>query len=270
MLYDISKLSPSIQYEIESNNTIKRLFNTMPETLLTVGNDAKTVKGEKKGFYTGILYLAPFNTSGVNVCPMAEKAQCANACLFTAGRGAMYSVFYARLRKTLFMQQYKTEFYNILSKDINGLIKKSNKDNMGLAIRLNGTSDIRFENSGIMQDFKDVQFYDYTKIANRKNIPSNYDLTFSYSGVNTFAPYVNEAIANDMRLAVVFRDRQTVETMLAQGIKFLGLDIVDGDETDLRFLEPQGVITALYAKGRAKMDGTGFVVDIPEQFKLAA
>jgi len=41
---------------------------------------------------------------------------------------------------------------------------------------------------------------------------------------------------------------------------FMGFTVVDGDKDDLRFLDPQGVVVALYAKGRAKQDESGFVI----------
>jgi hypothetical protein len=63
-----------------------------------------------------------------------------------------------------------------------------------------------------------------------------------------------------MRLAVVFRTRQIVEDMLLKKQQFLGLDLVDGDDDDVRILDPMGVVVALYAKGKAKKDTTGFVV----------
>lgn len=269
-MYNLSRLPANIRHEIETSAKLSRFFSHAPETLLMTGSDAKTVKGEKKGFLTGILYLAPYNTSGVNICPMAEKAACSGPCLFTAGRGAMNSVYYARLRKTLYWQQYQAQFLALLAKDIARIEKRANKIGYMPVIRLNGTSDIRFENSGIMQRFPNVQFYDYTKIANRRNLPANYDLTFSYSGVNGFAHYAKQALENGLRIAAVFRDRETVETMLSNGIKFLGRDIVDGDETDLRFLDPSNSIVALYAKGRAKLDGTGFVIDMPETMRQIA
>jgi hypothetical protein len=111
-----------------------------------------------------------------------------------------------------------------------------------------------------MQALPDIQFYDYTKIANRKHIPANYDLTFSYSGVPDYAPYVAKAVANGERIAVVFRDRAIVNAMLANGDTFLGLPVVDGDDTDIRHLDPKGVVVALYAKGKARRDQSGFVV----------
>ena len=35
--------------------------------------------------------------------------------------------------------------------------------------------------------------------------------------------------------------------------------VLEFDESDLRFLDPKGVIVGLYAKGRAKKDESGFV-----------
>ena len=70
------------------------------KALLGFNTNAKTVKGEKLGFYTGILYLAPSDISGHQVCLMAKKANCEKACLYTAGRGAFNSIQLARINKT--------------------------------------------------------------------------------------------------------------------------------------------------------------------------
>ena len=53
--------------------------------LLNNGN-SKTSKGEKLGYITYGLHLAPAKLSGYNVCSSASKG-CASACLNTAGRG---------------------------------------------------------------------------------------------------------------------------------------------------------------------------------------
>jgi hypothetical protein len=71
---------------------------------------------------------------------------------------------------------------------------------------------------------------------------------------------VAKAVANGERIAVVFRNRAIVEQMLANGETFLGLPLVDGDNTDIRHLDPKNTIVALYAKGKAKRDTSGFVV----------
>ena len=261
IIFDMSRLSPSLRSEIENSAKWRKLFSSKPDKLLSFSADAKTVKGEKKGFLTGILYLSPANSSGENVCPMAAIAACDLPCLVTAGRGAMTKVAMARLRKTLFFLQYRAEFMAVLANDIKRGERMAAKQGFSLVIRLNGTSDIRWERLGIIQAFPHVQFMDYTKIANRRNLPANYDVTYSYSGAAAFQPFVKEALANGLRLAVVFRRTEKVRYLIDNGATMYGRAIVDGDENDLRFLDPVNSIVALYAKGRAKLDNSGFVVD---------
>ena len=266
LAFDISGLSLAIQAQILGDSKNRSLFMRFPENLLGVDTNAKTIKGERYGIKTAILYLMPADGSGQQLCPMAELAQCKAPCLFTAGRGAMSNVMLSRLRKTLYFNQYRDQFMAQLSREIAREEKKAKRKGYKLVVRLNGTSDIRWELIAIngapslMQAFPDLTFYDYTKLANRKNIPGNYDLTFSYSGVPAYAPYVAKAVAKGERIAVVFRNRAIVEAMLANGETFLGLPVVDGDDSDIRHLDPRGAIVALYAKGKAKRDQSGFVV----------
>lgn len=260
MIYDLSKLSPELREQIENNSKWVMLFSKKPDTMLRLDGNAKTIKGQKLGFRTAILYMAPANMSGENLCPLAFIAQCDAACLFTAGRGAMSSVVMSRLRKALFWQQYRDEALAMIKSEIAAFYARSQREGWTLLVRLNGTTDIRWELHGIPQAFPHVQFYDYTKLANRRGVPANYDLTFSYSGVTNYGPHVLKAIGNGMRIAVVFRSRAIVERMLANGESFAGLPVVDGDDTDIRHLDPMGSAVALYAKGKAKQDRTGFVV----------
>src|ERR1035441_10556155 len=99
--------------------------------LLAVGVDPKTVKGEKIGYLTGILYLAPANVSGVaNVCPMSTQG-CRDACLFTAGNPAHRAfIGEARINKTNFMVHDLELFRDSLRYDINKLVRKADKANM--------------------------------------------------------------------------------------------------------------------------------------------
>lgn len=265
LAFDISGLSIDIQLQILGSEANRSLFARLPEKLLGIDTNAKTIKGEKYGIKTAILYLMPAMQSGVQLCAMAAIAGCEKACLFTAGRGAMSNVMLSRLRKTLYFNQYRDLFMNQLHNELIRERAKAKRKGYKLIVRLNGTSDIRFENipvSGypnIMQALPDIQYYDYTKLANRK-VPANYDLTFSYSGVSEYLPFVQKAVANGERIAVVFRNRAIVEAMLANGETFLGLPVVDGDNTDIRHLDPKGAVVALYAKGKARRDQSGFVV----------
>lgn len=228
--------------------------------LLTTEN-AKTVKGIKKGFQTYILYLAPGKVSGYQVCPMADV--CLELCLYTAGRGKMNHVQEARIRKTKFFFEYREEFMRMLVEDVKKAIKSSSRKNLTPVFRLNGTSDIRWElhpvtcpDTGmsypnIMKMFPTVQFYDYTKLPNRRNIPENYHLTFSRSQSNN--DHVIKAIQNNMNIAVVFDSLP--ET-------YMGRPVFNGDDTDLRFMDPSSIIVGLKAKGKARKDTSGFVVKI--------
>ncbi len=234
------------------------------KNLLSISADAKTTKGVKLGYLTGILYLAPATTTKYNTCPMAKVAQCDKACLYSAGRGAFNNVQQGRINKTIWLFEERVSFMLRLEKNISSLVKRALKNGLIPLVRLNGTSDIQWENvtfidgkgvqhANIFAAFPTVQFYDYTKMAKRKSL-SNYDLTFSYSGVTDYQPYVKQAIKNGTRMAVVFRSVASIPNT------FKGIKVVSGDNSDVRHDDEQGVIVALYAKGAAKHDTTGFVV----------
>jgi len=245
--------------------------------MLSISNDAKTVKGQAYGFLTGILYLTPADLSGHQLCAMAELAECKTPCLNMAGRGVFNNVQIARLAKTDWFFNDRESFMAELIDSIKALVRQAMRQDLTPLVRLNGTSDIRWESipvtyqgityPNIMALFPDVQFYDYTKLANRKNVPSNYDLTFSYSGAPAFQKYVNQAIDAGMRVAVVFRTVADIPK------SFLGLRVIPGDNSDIRHIEPKNKIVALYAKGPARYDTGPFVVDTLKrviQIKLAA
>jgi hypothetical protein len=236
--------------------------------VLSMAADAKTIKGMKQGFYTGILYLAPASQGGRgNVCSLAKLAGCEKPCLYNAGRGAFSNVQQARINKTRRFFDERDAFMADIVYSIESLIRKANRLGLTPLVRLNGTSDIAWENipvttadgvtyESIFDVFPSLNFYDYTKLPTRKNLPANYDLTFSYSGVATFAPILAKARLNASlsRIAVVFDKAENIPA------EFLGLPVIAGDNSDVRHTEPQGVIVALYAKGAAKRDLSGFVV----------
>jgi hypothetical protein len=243
----------------------------VPRTLFSIDTNAKTVKGQRYGVKTAVLYLAParlaFDALGIpgTLCPLSETAGCESACLNRAGRGQFNAIQQARLNKTLYFLLDRVGFMGQLAHEIAGFVRKTLAEGFTPVVRLNGTSDNRWELEPVELDgvtypnlmslFPDVQFYDYTKLPNRKNLPANYDLTFSYSGVPKFRPYAEQALAAGLRVAVVFRDRASIPA------RFLGVEVVDGDDSDLRPYDPAGVVVALYAKGPAKKDRSGFVVD---------
>lgn len=226
----------------------------------------KIQKGTAKGFLTFIMHLAPGSLSGKNVCPGAS-AGCLFSCLNTAGRGRFDNIQAARIRKTQWFFQDREGFMLQLVKDIKSGIRKAERLGLVPVFRLNGTSDIRWEtvkvgsHKNIFEMFPNTQFYDYTKLANRRNIPANYHLTFSRSESNDHL--LSEAMENGMNVAVVFSTKKgkDLPMYVPNGI-YEPIPVVDGDETDLRFLDPAVSIVGLRAKGAAKKDTSGFVVHI--------
>jgi hypothetical protein len=221
--------------------------------LLTT-NNTKLLKGSGKGYMSFVLHLSPADSSGTEVCPKRSPG-CTEACLNTAGRGKMHKVQAGRLRKTRLYLEDREGFMAQLVWDIKAGIRRAGRHDAIPCFRLNGTSDVpwervRINGKNVFQLFPDVQFYDYSKLHNRKvSQYKNYHLTFSRGENND--KDVAKAIAAGMNVAVVFRELP--ET-------YMGLPVISGDEDDLRFLDPPNHIVGLKAKGRARKDASGFVV----------
>ena len=237
--------------------------------LLSTGNP-KVLKGMAQGYNTYILHLAPANLSGYETCAKRTTG-CTAACLNTAGRGGMFKkgeftnvIQKARIRKTKMFFEDRIAFMALLVADIELGIKQSNRMNLVPVFRLNGTSDLSFEKYEVVRNgqlfrnmftaFPEVQFYDYTKVLGRKVAGiANYHLTFSAADGNDAD--VAKAIQQGYNIATVFGIKKT----LPMPDTYLGVTVFNGDESDLRFLDPKGVVVGLYAKGKAKKDTSGFV-----------
>jgi len=182
--------------------------------------------------------------------------------------GAFDSVQEARIAKTKAFFRDPKGFVEILAKDIEALKRKASREGLLPCVRLNGTSDLPWENLGgqlgvnLIKRFPEIPFYDYTKNPARVRawlegrMPANYSLTFSRSECNgETALELAKAGAN---VAVVFATKKG-KTLPAE---WAGRPVVDGDTNDLRFLDGPGRIVGLRAKGKAKKDASGFVVQI--------
>lgn len=228
--------------------------------LLTTAN-AKIRKGEKIGFKTFGIHLAPASLSGFNVCKDAS-AGCAASCLNTAGMGAFSNVQLARIEKTRLFFKNKVAFLAQLIKEIAAAIKSAEKQGLTAVFRLNLTSDLPWEkiklnDKTVFQLFPQVTFYDYTKSPERMTaflageMPKNYHLTFSKSETN--GAIAESILKSGGNVAMVFR-----KSLPSQ---YLGAEVINGDETDLRFLDGTGKIIGLVEKGKAKKDESGFVIE---------
>ena len=227
--------------------------------LLNIGANAKTIKSDAGGEYlTAILYLAPATTSGYQTCPSASVG-CKASCLFTAGRGAMSNVEEARIRKTKLLFEKPDEFVAALTLDLMKFVNICNEKKVKPAVRLNGTSDInwyaKFPSLFDNEKLGDIQHYNYTKEQKvmtaymEGRLPSNYYLTFSRSETNW--KFCEDVLKNNHTVAAVFDNLPE---------EYNGVPVFDGDKTDLRFLDPNGEICGLKAKGKAKKDNTNFVI----------
>lgn len=238
----------------------------------------KISKNGKVGVLSVILHLSPADSSGHEVCPK-RSAGCTAACLNYSG--FHYERKYkARIARTKWYFADRPAFMTRLATEIASLERRAKKLDLRPGVRLNGTSDIpwervpvdievpsypslykknrRFEN--IMEAFPDVCFMDYTKRANRRDLPDNYKLVFSRSEDNE-ADCIR-AVRNGMNLAVVF-EGPDLPSQYDTG--FMTLPVIDGDEHDWRYGEYEiydyRVCVGLRAKGsRAKKDMSGFIV----------
>jgi len=231
----------------------------IPKNLLSKGNtNSKTAKNEQD---TYILYLAPYNqnSKGINICPKASKG-CAAACLFSAGRGAFSNVIKARQNKTEYYLHNKKAFINQLASELIKIDKKASKNNTQTLIRLNGTSDLdfvfllkKYANFDI-SNYNNLHFYDYTKILGKvKKYSNNKNYTLTFSRAEDNEQDIFQAVKYGANVSAVFKGD------LPQTYK--GIPVIDGDKTDNEMLKYKGFILGLKAKGKARTDKSGFVIN---------
>lgn len=234
--------------------------------LLSVDSNSKLAKTNAKvgagHLYAG-LSMMPDNL----LCPGSKAAGCMTGCLKSAGRGRFSNVALARQRKTDWFHYNRDAFVQQLVKDLESLLKRARKQGKKARVRLNVLSDVAWESvpceregvrlKGIPQAFPEIEFYDYTKRADRLGkTPFNYHLTFSYSGVPTYKKQVAKALDTDANMAVVFHVKKNQPLPK----RWAGKIVIDGDEHDARLDDPMNVIVGLRAKGQAIKDTSGFVV----------
>jgi len=233
-------------------------------------DSTKAIKANAFGWLNGIHYMAPHTLAGVgNLCP-GSTAPCRALCLGEhSGQAAMVkgrklnSVKLSRRVKARRFMRERADYMRVMVKQIEQLIAKSRKLDLGLCIRPNGSTDIGFEGvacerngvryRNLMEAFPELVFVDYTKVASRfdRALPANYHLTFSRHESND-AKCI-ELLERGHNVAVVFGKEKPK--------LWYGFEVIDGDTHDLRHLDKKGVVVGLSPKGnKAKRDKSGFVV----------
>ena len=231
-----------------------------------VASSSKIEKSLKYMESTYILYLAPANLSGYEVCPMRTEG-CTTACLNTSGRVRMdvkNIIQDARIKKTKLFFENRDFFMRWMIDEISSFRDKAARDGYTFSVRLNGTSDLdprQFHLNGqnILQLFPDVKFYDYTKVKKRFELMdkySNYDLTYSFSGKN-MVECLDVLMSGRGRVAMVFEDKLPS--------KYVGVQVIDGDLYDMRHVDKHGVIVGLKfkkIKGNPDLTNNDFVIKL--------
>jgi len=244
---------------------------TIPAKLLSKGStNAKTTKNARE---THILYLSPAaqNNKQKELCPH-RSAGCTAACLYTAGRGKFNNVQKARINRANYLVNDPKTFTAQLILEIEFLIIRAKREKKQIAIRLNGTSDVDFlylfkkyhnwnyEEKATTPGSNEpgVIFYDYTKNPHklrRYGKSGKYALIFSRAEDN--GEIANRLLFEGYKVSAVFNDPKYLPA-------FAGYPIIDGDERDDLiidiFAQHYGKIIGLKAKGDAKKDTTGFVI----------
>jgi len=200
--------------------------------------------------YTYAIYLAPSKQSGYNVCSHSTP-ECRLGCLNTSGRAGMELIAgktktsNCRIRKTRLFYEHPEYFIAWMISEIKMYKRKAVKKGYYFSVRLNCTSDIDWANvlingQNIFEIFPDVNFYDYTKNSNKfNNKPNNYHLTFSFTGRNW--NLCEALLKTGHNIAMIFniKNKNTFPSM------YKGYPIINGDLTDYRIADAQGVIVGL-------------------------
>lgn len=224
-------------------------------------DNPKAIKARKLGWMNAINYMAPHRSANVgDLCGNASPG-CINICLGKeSGAAALYpAVMQSRIRKAQWFMRDRKAYVAEMLKHIDNARNQARKAKLALCVRLNGATDLAWE--GLTpQAFAcnpDIQFVDYTKSVKRAlahaagKMPANYHLTFSRSETN-------EA---DCKLVLAAGGNVAVVSSLPMPEKYLGYAVIDGDESDLRHLDPRNVVVWLTPKGnKAKKDKSGFVL----------
>jgi len=235
---------------------------TLPSAISILGSGTKTDKGLKFRYLTAVVYMAPstsaFADGTKSMCPWATEG-CSKTCLGEfSGRMVMSTSENARLWKTALYLGARQLFDALIDLEIRAFNSKAARKGYIAAIRIDGSTDTG-HGARVARRHPAVQFYDYTKshrrakMAARGQFTTNYHVTFSYSGENWSD--CADVLHHGGNVAAVF-DTPRGDALPT---RYTMSTVIDGDVTDLRFLDDDTV---------RQYGGKGLIVGL--RFKAAA
>lgn len=269
---------------LDGTTVPKHMRDTAVFSTLLTGESVKIIKSNKthRSWLTAVQYFAPGTAADQwlkkngqkpfvgDLCPRKTRGcfgEEGENCIFSTGQLALPYAQLAMINRTLFYKKHPDLYMELLYHELEIWKNRAKKAKRKLAMRLNGTSDIRWEKlyPQIFRDHPDVMFYDYTKVWERllgkwgappPVMPRNYHLTFSRSEENDDAIERLLKERHDVNVAMVFETRPKIGSAPAQPLPKVafGRTVYDGDKHDLRFLDPPGVIVGLRAKGKLRRE----------------
>lgn len=267
MTEDVRAVLRSLEIDPDSVDLRQQLQFTKTGRLRSLlGNSFKTRLGEARQVLTAVMHLSPEKESGFNTCPFATS--CPSVCIKKTGRLVTEISLRARISKTLLLRLFPDEFMRQLRLELDQHCFLAGVKGMQPAVRLNGTSDVLWEKYEFMEDYQNLQFYDYSKVPlEKRSPPANYHLTFSLSEDRRSMGRALTYLREGRNAAAVFQSwdgttrataKAAVKALVKRGA-WTGYPVISGDEDDIRFWDPPGHWVALYAKGPATKDLSGFV-----------
>lgn len=212
----------------------------------------------------------------------SATAQCKASCLVFSGQNLndRYNTI-KKLSLTMGLFHEPLAFMRMLYEAIANWSRTCACENSVPFLRLNVYSDVPWELliPDMFDRFRDVRFYDYTKVAGRMPFHAgeypipNYDLTFSYAGTPANLDAIDyEVRQNRRRIAVTFATVGTSRHIAhgkliptqppRPGSKetahrwprvpevglprdFMGMTVIDGDQSDFRPYDPGACVVGL-------------------------
>ena len=227
-------------------------------TKLVTTNCYKTLKGESKGYLTGIMFLSPANESSKSTCSHSTP-ECESTCIISTGRLQYHMAREARLRRTELFHSNPDEFLECLDAELAALQRRAKKLDMTPAFRPNGTSDLAWETYAphLMEKYN-FNWYDYTKNPTRMKrylhgkLPPNYHLLFSLSEGKANRRHAQDFLEQKGNVAVVFHPY--IPERWRPTKWDTDYPVYEGDIDDLRWKDNPGSIVGLKAKGKKARD----------------